>query len=180
MSWTTILSPPATEPITLADAKAWLRVATSSEDDLVTSLIAAARNAFETETGIALITRRLRRHWLQWPRALVQGRIALSPGPAATLIDAAILDDAGDIVSDITDQFTIHGGALERYASLLMPHIPDGGALAVTYDAGFGAGADVPDRFKQALRDIIRNAYARGTDSANLTAIAASYRAVQL
>jgi uncharacterized phiE125 gp8 family phage protein len=180
MSWTTLISPPATEPITLADAKAWLRIATSSEDALIASLIAAARNAFETETGIALVTRRLRRHWQQWPKALVQGRLVLSPGPAAALIDVTIRNDDGDPVSDITDQFALQGGALDRFASLLMPHIPDGGALTVTFDAGFGAAADVPDRFKQALREIIRDAYARGSDGTNPGAIAASYRAVQL
>jgi uncharacterized phiE125 gp8 family phage protein len=50
---------PAAEPVTLAEAKAHLRLADSSEDDLLTGLIRAARQDVERATGMALIDQ----HW---------------------------------------------------------------------------------------------------------------------
>ena len=47
---------PAGEPVTLAQAKEWLRVDNSNEDSLITSLIEAARQRVEEFTRRALIT----------------------------------------------------------------------------------------------------------------------------
>lgn len=46
-----VVVPPILEPISLADAKAHLRVETTDEDGLIAGLIAAARNHVETITG---------------------------------------------------------------------------------------------------------------------------------
>ncbi|MBO0661829.1 head-tail connector protein [Jiella sp. MQZ9-1] len=47
----------AAEPLTLADAKAWARIERDDEDDLIASLITAARQTIERETGLALLRR---------------------------------------------------------------------------------------------------------------------------
>ena len=47
---------PATEPITLTEAKLWLKVDDSTDDDLITALIIAARQACEDYTHRSLIT----------------------------------------------------------------------------------------------------------------------------
>ena len=49
------LSPPASEPISLAEAKQYLRVERDADDELVAALIAAARNAVELSTRRVLI-----------------------------------------------------------------------------------------------------------------------------
>jgi uncharacterized phiE125 gp8 family phage protein len=48
--------PPSLEPVTLAEAKAFLRIEDSTEDQVVTDLITAARQYVENRTGRALIT----------------------------------------------------------------------------------------------------------------------------
>lgn len=50
-----LISPPAVEPLTLAQAKEHLRVVASDEDNLITAIIKAARLNVEAWTGRALI-----------------------------------------------------------------------------------------------------------------------------
>lgn len=47
---------PETEPVTLEDVKAHLRLDHESEDELLNSLIAAAREYLEQQTQLALMT----------------------------------------------------------------------------------------------------------------------------
>ncbi len=56
----TTLIPPATEPVSLAEAKLALRVDHAAEDDFISGLLRAARETVEALCGLALITRRVR------------------------------------------------------------------------------------------------------------------------
>jgi uncharacterized phiE125 gp8 family phage protein len=64
--------PPAVEPVTLAEARAQLRLdatgtpATHPDDDLLLSLITAARQHAENETGRTLITTAVVEEWDTW------------------------------------------------------------------------------------------------------------------
>ncbi|MBV9347031.1 MAG: phage head-tail connector protein [Pseudolabrys sp.] len=51
-----LLSPPATEPLSLAEAKAWLRIEHDDENDVIAALIAGSRIHIEGATRRALIT----------------------------------------------------------------------------------------------------------------------------
>jgi hypothetical protein len=81
-------TPPAQEPVTLAQAKAWLRVESGTdEDDLIAALIAAARARAEWHTGRAFVTQ----GWTLWlDRAAPVIGIPLPPLQAAW---AALPDD---------------------------------------------------------------------------------------
>ena len=49
----TTLTPPASEPVSLAEAKTLLRIDAADEDTLLASLIVTARHTVETRTGRA-------------------------------------------------------------------------------------------------------------------------------
>ncbi len=55
-----LLSGPAVEPLSLVEAKSWLKLDSSDEDQLVQSLIASARLAVEAATNRLLITQQWR------------------------------------------------------------------------------------------------------------------------
>src|SRR4029079_17469588 len=77
-----LLSGPAVEPVTLAEAKAYLRVEHDDDDDVIAALIAGARVHVEAQTRRALITQSWRIVRDFWPEG---GCIAVLPAPLREL-----------------------------------------------------------------------------------------------
>src|SRR6185437_12960954 len=88
-----LLTPPAAEPLALDEARAFLRLDTHDDDEIVVALIAAARLHIETQTRRALITQGWRLTLDAWP---ADGRIAVRPGPLRDLTAARVTDLAGN------------------------------------------------------------------------------------
>ena len=63
-----LITPPALEPVSLADAKAHLRLDTDDDDQLVTAAIVAARVHVEALTRRLLIEQGWRVYLDRWPR----------------------------------------------------------------------------------------------------------------
>ena len=93
MSITTV-TPPASEPVSLAEAKLFLRIDQDVEDTLIATLIGAARTAVEAACGRALITRRVRESLDIWRRDAVGGAV-LGLGPVVDVIAVRLLADNG-------------------------------------------------------------------------------------
>lgn len=64
----TVITPPTDTPVTLTEAKAWLRVTDDAEDSLITSAIKTATDYVERWLRRSLMTQTLQAHWNQWPR----------------------------------------------------------------------------------------------------------------
>lgn len=164
MTELTVISPPEGEPLPLPDAKAFLRLGTDAEDALVTRLIAAGWAQIEATSGLALVTRTLRRRWAGWPDGLRRQGVRLRPGPAASLVSVIRKDGAGS-EEDITERFDLIGGRLRLKRAWSVPFIGLEGWVEVTFVAGFGPPEDVPADLVHAVKLWVQAAYLRGAPS---------------
>src|SRR5262249_7547608 len=104
----TIITPPASEPVSLAEAKLFLRIDQSAEDDLITALIVAAREAVEAGCGRALIKRRVRESLDIWRRDSVGGAV-LGLGPVASVVTVRLLAANGSQSVIDADRYRLEG-----------------------------------------------------------------------
>lgn len=159
------ISPPATEPITLAEAKAHLRVDLTDDDALITALIVAARQYAESETGRSLITQ----SWRLVLDGFHGGRGPGTAGPIPSLLPGnAILLDQAPVQSITSIQYLDTGGVwqtlpesewvaeLQSAPARITPAfgktwpaaLPQIGSVKVEFVAGYGEAAAVPQGIK--------------------------------
>lgn len=86
-----LITAPTAEPVSLAEAKAHLRVDTSADDALITALIVSARETAEHLTGRAIMAQ-------TWERVLntfPAGAIKLGMPPVTAITSVKYIDTAG-------------------------------------------------------------------------------------
>ena len=166
----TLVTPPASEPVTLAEAKAWARIDTADDDGLLAGLIAAARQAAEEYLRRSLVTQT----WRLTVDGEAGGRGEWTPGVydlPVNHFDAA-LPDAIDLprgpvqsITAVTTYDAANAAAVFAPAGyrcdparlLLNPGYswPAGlrtpGGTDILYTAGYGAPADVPRPIRTGL-----------------------------
>ncbi len=184
-----LLTEPAAEPLTLAEAKNFLRVEHDADDDLIAALIAAARIHVEAETRRALVTQTWRLVFDRWPRS---GKIDVRPAPLRSLVAARVYD-AGGAAHAVDPQAFIAETASSTFAfapwSLTQPGRASAG-IEIDVSVGFGDADDVPEPLRQAVRLLLAHWYenrrmtAGGGETAILpatvAALIAPYRRVSL
>jgi uncharacterized phiE125 gp8 family phage protein len=145
-----LLSGPAAEPLTLAEAKLFLRVSGPEEDALIADLLRAARAAVEGETGFVLVREVWRLAFDGWPP---DGRILVPLRPLAAVAAARVRNGASPATEIAPETFRLDPGA---GAILVAGPVPPPGQPAggVEIDAGFGAEtpAGAPPALVQAVR----------------------------
>jgi uncharacterized phiE125 gp8 family phage protein len=184
-----LVTPPALEPVTLDEAKAYLRVETADEDALLTRLIAAARHAAERATGRALITQSWRMVLDRWPAS----RVVELPFSPLQSLDAVVLIDDADTESVwpasgyVTDLAAEPGRLALRDG--VAPPLPgrDIAGLAVDFTAGYGdQPADVPEALRQAVIRLVahwfehRDGLEAGAAPGGIHALLVPYRVARL
>lgn len=156
-----LLTPPALEPVSLADAKLFLRVAHDDDDDVIAALIAAARVQVEAQTRRALIDQTWRLTRDVWPAG---GRIPILPVPLKQVTAVRVFDaDGAPHVLDV-DDFDIDAVSAPAVLAFSRgaPRAPGKLAAGIEIDiaAGYGDAADdVPEPLRQAIRMLTAHWY---------------------
>jgi uncharacterized phiE125 gp8 family phage protein len=159
----TTLVAPAAEPLGLAEAKEYLRIAYDGENSLVTALISGARARIEELAGVAMIARTLRVTLDRWPVRTVETRVLRLPvRPAGTLLAVRVFDDGGE-AEVVTDRFALTAGRAARLVwtngAFPWPGRRHAG-IEVDYAAGFGeAPEDVADGLRLAVKRLVAHGY---------------------
>ncbi|MCI4646417.1 MAG: phage head-tail connector protein [Hyphomonadaceae bacterium] len=154
----TVITPPATPPVALAEMKAFLRIGHDSEDTLVADLTEAATGQVEGLLGKVLVTRTLERCYQAWPPTLSGRGAHLRPGPVSALTSVTVLD-ADDVGEDVTSRFKLDCGRLRLRPWSFAPAIPAGGLVKVRFEAGYGAASAVPADLILAVQRMAQETY---------------------
>lgn len=144
-----MVTPPATEPLTLAEIKLFLRVDGSDEDSLLNSLTIVAREMAEKYTGHVLITQ----DW-QMSQVFVAGQdIPVIPEPVQNITQVAVeYNNVQTVIS--ASEYEL---AIDNMLSFSSNISADKVIIDVT--AGYGAAEDVPAPIKQGILHCISYLY---------------------
>jgi uncharacterized phiE125 gp8 family phage protein len=145
---------PAIEPVTLAEAKAHLRIDGSAEDTLIASLIITSRLHIESAMGLAMITQ----SWSSIIDAWPPGReVALPLRPVQSIAAVRLYAADGTIETLPADTYLLDGAAtparLVRHGAAPWPApTRSANGIEIALVAGFGATvAHVPAPIRQAV-----------------------------
>ncbi len=146
-----LIVPPAAEPLTLAEVKAHLRLDGAEEDALVLSLVKAAREFLERETGLCLMAQGWRLYLDRWPS---DGVIRILKSPVQTIQTVCVYGLDGEPVQVSLEDHLLDGAG--RPARLWLKNTPVTGrtvnGIEIDFSAGYGeAATDVPDTLKRAM-----------------------------
>jgi uncharacterized phiE125 gp8 family phage protein len=161
-----LLTPPAAEPISLAESKHWLRVEHDADDDLIGSLIAGARREIEVATRRALITQTWRIVLNCWPRA---GRIVSPVNPLQGVEAVRVFDESGAPSALDPEGFVLNTASLPGIIAFMPANVMQPGrvlaGIEIDATAGHGGAEDVPAPLVQALRLMLAHRYEHRGDA---------------
>jgi uncharacterized phiE125 gp8 family phage protein len=163
----TLTTPPAVEPVTLAEAKAHLRVTHADDDAYISTLIKTARSTVEARTGLGLIAQGWSVFLDDWPDC---GVIDLPLAPVLDVIDIKTYGD--DNTAATIDPAHYYEDRTSRPARIVLRgsrswvrpgRVANG--IEILLSVGFGASpGNVPEPLREAVLQLVGHWYATRGD----------------
>lgn len=157
-----VVTPPSVEPVTLVEAKLHCKVDVTTDDDLITALIVAAREEIERRTWRALVTQTLELILSDWPGA---DRIELPRAPLQSITTVKYKDKDGNETTWPGANYLAGTDSVPGVLALawnaswpsvdLYPVEP----IRIRFVAGYGLAASVPTSLKQAVLLLVAHWY---------------------
>lgn len=159
------LTAPATEPITLAEAKAHCRVDHTADDSLIQGYITTAREFVEDYIDRSLVTQRLTMKLDAFPHEIELPRPPMAAsGSATAVIVTYVTGEAGGTATLATTDYRVDrdstpGVIRTTYAGSWPSHLLDQNSVTITWWAGYGDATSIPQRVKNAMLMVVHELY---------------------
>jgi len=159
------ITAPALEPLSLVEAKAWLKVDSTADDTLILALITAARVHIEQATRLLLLTQSWKLVADCWPcQRQWRGRIVDVPLSPVQSVTSITLYDEEDVVTPVNPAtYRLDRSQVNpRLIFSALPPAPQRLAqgIEIALVNGFGdTAATVPEPLRQAMRLLLAHFY---------------------
>lgn len=157
---------PQLEPLSLIEAKTWLRVDGTDEDSLIQALIIAARLMVESEIGLVLLAQNWRIIGDAWPE---EETIPVRIGRILSVAGGRVFPASGAAQALPSTNFEILRGADSDSILPLSRPAPGRlrGGVEIDIRIGFGEfAAQVPEPLRLAVRQLVAHWYENRGDAA--------------
>jgi len=149
------------DPVTLAEAKAQMRVLHSNEDALIERIISAASQHVENRIGRNLVKRTVTYKREGFPQ--FGAPIVLPRPPVISITSVAFVDAHGDTIALSADDYVLLPGPVEYRLGCVKtwPQAPRGRqSVTIVYESGYGAAAsDVPEDLRHVVMMLVHHFY---------------------
>jgi uncharacterized phiE125 gp8 family phage protein len=154
----TLVTPPSEEPVSLAEARLHLYQPHTSQDTVISALIAAARRKCEKHLSTTFITSTWDHTFDSFPGwncASQSSQLLIPNPPLISVTSLNYLDGSGSSQLLATSGYTVTTGLYGRidpaYGTTWPTYRTQPGAVTIRYVAGYGAAASVPATIKAAI-----------------------------
>ena len=165
-------SAPTVEPVTLSEAKAHCRVDTDADNALIQGYITTAREWVEDYIDRALVTQRLVMKLDAFPAEIELPRPPMIASGTATAVTITyVTGEAGGTATLSASEYRVDrdstpGAIRTLYAGSWPSHLIDQNSVTVSWWAGYGDSASVPQRVKSAILMCVHELYEKRGDGA--------------
>lgn len=139
-----LVTPPASEPLTLSQAKAFLRVEHTGDDDAITRAITVARQFAEQYLRAVLLPQ----SWDYIVANASECTLHLPLGPAQSITSVTLTDTAGgtSVVNAANYRLSVDGFAV------ILANVPSAEKITVRYSASsYAMAGDIPAAIVQGM-----------------------------
>lgn len=172
-----LVTPPAEEPVSLAEAKLHLRVDFTEDDALIAAIIVAARLHAEMLTRRQIVTARWTLILDSFPGPSLMGlpvgepfslpghAILLPKSPLQAVQSIQYLDMSSTLQTMSASDYAVDAACEPAritpvYGKIWPISLSQIGSVSVTFDAGFGAATAVPEGIKSWIKMRVGSLYA--------------------
>lgn len=159
------LTAPAVEPVSLAEAKAHVRVDHATDDALIAGYITTAREWVEDYIDRSLVTQQLTMKLDFFPAEIELPRPPMiASGTATAVVVTYVTGEAGGTATLASTSYRVDrdstpGVIRTTYAGSWPSHLVDKNSVTVTWWAGYGDASNVPQRVKNAMLMCVHELY---------------------
>ena len=134
---------PASEPVTLAEAKLYLRVDGTNEDSLISDLIVAARMSAESWLRLSLITQ----SWKLVYNDYLDSEIILPMSPIVNVSSVIVTNRDATIQTISLNNYYLNAAKNK----LLFDNYVSGFSIEINYNTGYGTAPQIPQPIKYGI-----------------------------